>query len=63
MTVRGAPTQTHCLAADRWEAMTFFSQPNGKFVVVTINYRLGVFGFIAGNEIKANGALNAGLRK
>ncbi|KAG9316092.1 Alpha/Beta hydrolase protein [Chiua virens] len=30
-------------------------------VVVVIQYRLGAFGFLSGNEIKAQGALNAGL--
>ncbi|KAG6372185.1 Alpha/Beta hydrolase protein [Boletus reticuloceps] len=30
-------------------------------VVVVIQYRLGAFGFLAGNEVKAGGALNAGL--
>ncbi|KAF8124709.1 Alpha/Beta hydrolase protein [Boletus edulis] len=30
-------------------------------VVIVIQYRLGAFGFLAGNEVKAQGALNAGL--
>ncbi|KZP26483.1 alpha beta-hydrolase [Athelia psychrophila] len=30
-------------------------------IVVLIQYRLGVFGFLSGPEVKANGALNAGL--
>ncbi|THV01054.1 alpha/beta-hydrolase [Dendrothele bispora CBS 962.96] len=30
-------------------------------VVVTIQYRLGLFGFLAGTEVKENGDLNAGL--
>lgn len=30
-------------------------------VVVVIQYRLGVFGFLPGSEVKKNGALNAGL--
>ncbi|KAF7424779.1 hypothetical protein PC9H_010090 [Pleurotus ostreatus] len=30
-------------------------------VVVVIQYRLGIFGFLAGSKVKANGALNAGL--
>ncbi|KAL0065740.1 hypothetical protein AAF712_007223, partial [Marasmius tenuissimus] len=37
------------------------SQSNGGVVVVTIQYRLGIFGFLAGNEVHAGGALNAGL--
>ncbi|KAL0065718.1 hypothetical protein AAF712_007201 [Marasmius tenuissimus] len=37
------------------------SQSKGGVVVVTIQYRLGLFGFLAGNEVHANGALNAGL--
>ncbi|KAG6830003.1 hypothetical protein H0H92_002694 [Tricholoma furcatifolium] len=36
-------------------------ESNGGIVVVTIQYRLGLFGFLSGNEIKENGALNAGL--
>lgn len=30
-------------------------------VVVAMQYRLGVFGFLSGSRIKAQGALNAGL--
>ncbi|KAK1229851.1 hypothetical protein PQX77_007069 [Marasmius sp. AFHP31] len=37
------------------------SQSKGGVVVVTIQYRLGLFGFLAGNEVHADGALNAGL--
>ncbi|KAJ7737696.1 Alpha/Beta hydrolase protein [Mycena metata] len=36
-------------------------QSNHGVVVVLIQYRLGVFGFLPGTEVKANGALNAGL--
>lgn len=32
-------------------------------VTVIIQYRLGVFGFLPGAEVKANGSLNAGLRE
>ena len=32
-------------------------------IAVTIEYRLGVFGFLAGSVVKERGALNAGLRK
>ncbi|CCM06693.1 uncharacterized protein FIBRA_08980 [Fibroporia radiculosa] len=31
-------------------------------IVVIIQYRLGLFGFLAGEAVKAGGALNAGLR-
>ncbi len=31
-------------------------------IAVVIQYRLGLFGFLAGKEVKANGRLNAGLR-
>lgn len=30
-------------------------------VVVTFNYRVGVYGFLASNEVQANGNLNVGL--
>jgi carboxylesterase type B len=32
-----------------------------QFISVTIQYRLGAFGFLAGEDVKENGALNAGL--
>lgn len=32
-------------------------------IVVTVQYRLGVFGFLPGQKVKDGGALNAGLRK
>ncbi|KAH7921897.1 alpha beta-hydrolase [Leucogyrophana mollusca] len=34
---------------------------NNGVVVVVIQYRLGLFGFLAGKAVKAGGALNAGL--
>lgn len=35
---------------------------NGNnFVAVTIQYRLGAFGFLPGDDVKEDGALNAGL--
>ncbi|KAJ7616829.1 Alpha/Beta hydrolase protein, partial [Mycena polygramma] len=36
-------------------------QSNRGVVVVAIQYRLGVFGFLPGAKVKGNGALNAGL--
>jgi carboxylesterase type B len=37
------------------------STAKGGVVVVTISYRLGLFGFLSGKEVKKDGALNAGL--
>ncbi|KAF6759858.1 Alpha/Beta hydrolase protein [Ephemerocybe angulata] len=34
----------------------------GKVIAVLIQYRLGLFGFLAGSDVKKNGVLNAGLR-
>ncbi|KAJ7056825.1 Alpha/Beta hydrolase protein [Mycena amicta] len=48
-------------------AMTVFDggdiirQSNNGVVVVLIQYRLGLFGFLPGTAVKQNGALNAGL--
>ncbi|KAH7089535.1 Alpha/Beta hydrolase protein [Paraphoma chrysanthemicola] len=36
-------------------------QNNNGFVSVIIQYRLGAFGFLGGNDIKQDGVLNAGL--
>lgn len=34
---------------------------DGKMIYVSIQYRLGIFGFLSGSEIGSNGVLNAGL--
>jgi carboxylesterase type B len=34
---------------------------NKPLIGVSLNYRLGVFGFLAGNELAAEGSLNVGL--
>jgi hypothetical protein len=36
---------------------------NHGLIVVTIQYRLGLFGFLAGEAVKCGGAPNAGLRE
>ncbi|KAF2854997.1 alpha/beta-hydrolase [Plenodomus tracheiphilus IPT5] len=39
----------------------FLTTNNNSFISVIIQYRLGAFGFLAGDQVKAGGALNAGL--
>lgn len=39
----------------------FVVNANHNLIAVGIQYRLGVFGFLAGTEVKTGGALNAGL--
>lgn len=34
---------------------------NGEIIYVSIQYRLGLFGFLGGGEVAQNGVLNAGL--
>lgn len=34
---------------------------DNRFVVVSIQYRLGAFGFLASDELARNGVANAGL--
>lgn len=34
---------------------------NGNLIYVSIQYRLGLFGFLSGAEIAQNGVLNSGL--
>ncbi|KAG6896037.1 hypothetical protein C0992_010761 [Termitomyces sp. T32_za158] len=45
------------------EDCLFLNEANGGVVSVVIQYRLGLFGFLAGKEVKKNGALNVGLCK
>ncbi|KAJ7503347.1 Alpha/Beta hydrolase protein [Mycena galericulata] len=48
-------------AGSTYRGTDLINQSNRGVVVVSIQYRLGVFGFLSGEEVKKNGALNAGL--
>ncbi|KAJ3921731.1 Alpha/Beta hydrolase protein [Lentinula edodes] len=48
-------------SADQYSGSDLMREANNEIVVVIIQYRLGLFGFLSGSEIKANGSLNAGL--
>ncbi|KAI0094264.1 cephalosporin esterase [Irpex rosettiformis] len=37
------------------------NEAGGEVIVVTLDHRLGVFGFLAGSQVKEKGALNTGL--
>ncbi|KAJ7082931.1 alpha beta-hydrolase [Mycena belliarum] len=47
--------------ASAYDGEDVINQSNRGIVLVIIQYRLGVFGFLPGAEVKKNGALNAGL--
>lgn len=44
-----------------FDPTTMIQASNNSFVAVVIQYRLGMFGFLPGAEVKKNGTLNAGL--
>ncbi|KAF8158883.1 Alpha/Beta hydrolase protein [Mycena galopus ATCC 62051] len=48
-------------SASQYDGADLVQESNNQIVVVIIQYRLGLFGFLAGQEIKDGGALNAGL--
>ncbi|KAJ7216250.1 Alpha/Beta hydrolase protein [Mycena rebaudengoi] len=48
-------------AASQYRGSDLIAQSNHGLVAVMIQYRLGLFGFLPGTEVKKNGALNAGL--
>ncbi|KAK1234054.1 hypothetical protein PQX77_002748 [Marasmius sp. AFHP31] len=47
--------------ASRYDGSDLISRSHSGIVVVVIQYRLGLFGFLSGNAVYSNGALNAGL--
>ena len=46
-----------------YDGADLMQQAEGGLVIVEIQYRLGVFGFLAAHELQAHGTANAGLRK
>ncbi|KAJ7442601.1 Alpha/Beta hydrolase protein [Mycena latifolia] len=48
-------------AASDYNGAELVQESNREIVVVVIQYRLGLFGFLAGQQVKDGGALNAGL--
>ncbi|KAF7314363.1 Carboxylic ester hydrolase [Mycena kentingensis (nom. inval.)] len=48
-------------SAQDYNGLDLAAELDGAAVVVVLQYRLGLFGFLAGNEVKNDGALNAGL--
>ncbi|KAK3381983.1 inactive carboxylesterase 4 [Podospora didyma] len=44
-----------------WDMSAFINSNANALLVVTINYRLGAFGFLASPEVKSRGVLNVGL--
>ncbi|KAF7365111.1 Carboxylic ester hydrolase [Mycena venus] len=48
-------------SASQYNGADLVQDSNNEIVAVVIQYRLGLFGFLAGQQVKDNGALNAGL--
>ncbi|KAF8205833.1 Alpha/Beta hydrolase protein [Mycena galopus ATCC 62051] len=48
-------------SAGDYNGADIVQESNNGVVVVVIQYRLGLFGFLAGKQVKSSGALNAGL--
>ncbi|KAJ7188730.1 Alpha/Beta hydrolase protein [Mycena filopes] len=48
-------------SASQYNGEELVQESKNELVVVVIQYRLGLFGFLAGEEVKEDGALNAGL--
>ncbi|KAJ7167029.1 Alpha/Beta hydrolase protein [Mycena filopes] len=48
-------------SASQYNGAELVQESNNELVVVVIQYRLGLFGFLAGEQVKEDGALNAGL--
>ncbi|KAF7327270.1 Carboxylic ester hydrolase [Mycena kentingensis (nom. inval.)] len=48
-------------SSSQFRGSDLIRQANNGLVVVVIQYRLGLFGFLAGSQVEEHGALNAGL--
>ncbi|KAJ6609463.1 Alpha/Beta hydrolase protein [Mycena sp. CBHHK59/15] len=48
-------------SASEYNGSDLVQESDNQVVVVVIQYRLGLFGFLAGQQVKDGGALNAGL--
>ncbi|KAJ7262675.1 Alpha/Beta hydrolase protein [Mycena haematopus] len=48
-------------SASDYNGADIVQESNNGVVVVVIQYRLGLFGFLAGKQVESDGALNAGL--
>ncbi|KAF7546356.1 hypothetical protein G7046_g9325 [Stylonectria norvegica] len=49
------------LANANWNASQIVETSGGNMVYVNFNYRVGLWGFLAGEEVRKDGSLNAGL--
>ncbi|KII89685.1 hypothetical protein PLICRDRAFT_52847 [Plicaturopsis crispa FD-325 SS-3] len=47
--------------ANAYDGTVVLQESDNSVILVSIEYRLGLFGFLAGTEVKKNGGLNAGL--
>jgi carboxylesterase type B len=50
-------------SASQYPGNDILREAGGGVVLVVIQYRLGLFGFLPGQKVKDGGVLNAGLRK
>jgi acetylcholinesterase len=44
-----------------WNGSEVVQKSNGSIVMVEFNYRVGLFGFLAGKDVQNDGDLNVGL--
>ena len=44
-----------------WNGSEVVQRSGGNIVLVNFNYRVGLWGFLAGEQVRTNGDLNAGL--